>query len=217
MSSPARPPRPSATRAVLALAVPAFGALAAEPLFVMVDTAIVGHLGTAPLAGLALAGTVLDTCVYLGWFGAETPVHAAAWEYLRWSAPGLPAMLVVLAGVGAAAKTGAPLFLRTCCLRAAGLATLAVAASLGAVQLAAHQIAANVWMFSALTTDALAIAAQALVGARLGAADRAGLTEVKRVVIRLSVLTGPALLWAGYAGWFMLVRALVYRRRALSI
>jgi putative MATE family efflux protein len=291
-------------RQVLSLAIPALGALAAEPLFVMVDSAIVGHLGTAPLAGLALAGMVLETCVYLcvflayattagvaraygagqmsdaarrgidalwlalglglavgavllwggrsvlGWFGPETAVLDAATEYLRYSAPGMPAMLVVLAatgvlrglqntkitlyvalaggvidaacsyllcypaglgikgsalgtvisqvvmalwagglvvvlarrhgasllphphGVWAAARAGAPLFLRTCCLRAAGLTNLAVATSLGSVQLAAHQIVANVWMFSALATDALAIAAQALVGASLGRRDQ---------------------------------------------
>jgi putative MATE family efflux protein len=41
------------------LALPAFGALAAEPLYVLADTAIVGRLGTRPLAGLAVAGIVL--------------------------------------------------------------------------------------------------------------------------------------------------------------
>lgn len=41
------------------LALPAFGALAAEPLYILVDTAIVGHLGTHPLGGLAVAGIVL--------------------------------------------------------------------------------------------------------------------------------------------------------------
>src|SRR4051812_49605879 len=46
-------------REILRLAVPAVGALAAEPLYVLVDTAIVGHLGVAPLAGLAIAGTLL--------------------------------------------------------------------------------------------------------------------------------------------------------------
>jgi putative MATE family efflux protein len=46
-------------REVLALAVPALGALIAEPLYVLGDTAIVGHLGTIPLAGLALAGLLL--------------------------------------------------------------------------------------------------------------------------------------------------------------
>ena len=44
---------------ILKLAVPALGALAAEPLYVLADTAIVGHLGTPQLAALALAGTVL--------------------------------------------------------------------------------------------------------------------------------------------------------------
>jgi putative MATE family efflux protein len=56
---------PEADRRIIALAVPALGALAAEPLYVLVDTAIVGHLGVAPLAGLALAGTVLATVTTL--------------------------------------------------------------------------------------------------------------------------------------------------------
>src|ERR1700754_4985419 len=43
------------------LAVPALGALAAEPLYVLVDTAIVGHLGTSQLASLAIAATVMST------------------------------------------------------------------------------------------------------------------------------------------------------------
>jgi putative MATE family efflux protein len=46
-------------REIFALALPAFGALAAEPLYVLVDTAIVGRLGTRPLGGLAVAGIVL--------------------------------------------------------------------------------------------------------------------------------------------------------------
>ena len=48
-------------REILRLAVPALGALAAEPLYVLVDTAIVGHLGTTQLASLAIAATVLTT------------------------------------------------------------------------------------------------------------------------------------------------------------
>ena len=44
---------------ILRLALPALGALAAEPLYLLVDTAIVGHLGTPQLAALALAATVL--------------------------------------------------------------------------------------------------------------------------------------------------------------
>jgi putative MATE family efflux protein len=46
---------------ILRLAVPALGALIAEPLYVLTDTAIVGHLGTDELAGVAIAGAVLLT------------------------------------------------------------------------------------------------------------------------------------------------------------
>jgi putative MATE family efflux protein len=48
-------------RQIRLLAIPALGALAAEPLYVLVDTAIVGHLGTTQLAALAIAATVLST------------------------------------------------------------------------------------------------------------------------------------------------------------
>ena len=48
-------------REILRLAVPALGALASEPLYVLVDTAIVGHLGTQELASLAIAATVMAT------------------------------------------------------------------------------------------------------------------------------------------------------------
>ncbi|WP_022868890.1 MATE family efflux transporter [Schaalia vaccimaxillae] len=48
---------------ILALAIPALGALIAEPLFTFIDSAMVGHLGTAQLAGLGLASTVLNTIV----------------------------------------------------------------------------------------------------------------------------------------------------------
>jgi putative MATE family efflux protein len=51
-------------RRILALAVPALGALIVEPLYNVTDTAIVGHLGRSPLGGLALATTVLNL---LGW------------------------------------------------------------------------------------------------------------------------------------------------------
>ncbi|UYM07851.1 MATE family efflux transporter [Solicola gregarius] len=58
-------------RQILKLAIPAFAALVSEPLFLLADTAIVGHLGTTPLAGLAIAATVLQTliglCVFLAY------------------------------------------------------------------------------------------------------------------------------------------------------
>jgi putative MATE family efflux protein len=52
-------------REILRLALPALGALVAEPLYLLTDSAIVGTLGTAPLAGLGLAATVLTTAVSL--------------------------------------------------------------------------------------------------------------------------------------------------------
>jgi putative MATE family efflux protein len=50
----------SPVRRLLGLGVPALGVLAAEPLYVLVDTAVVGHVGALALAGLALGGVVLS-------------------------------------------------------------------------------------------------------------------------------------------------------------
>jgi putative MATE family efflux protein len=303
-------------REVLALALPALGALVAEPLYVLGDTAIIGHLGTAELAGLGVAsaalvtgagifvflaygttsvvarhlgagdersaigagidglwlalglGTVVATVVGV-WaepisaaFGASPTVIEQATTYLRVSALGLPGMLVILAVTGvlrglqdtvtplvasvagfgvnialnlffvyglhwgiagsawgtviaqtgmaaalvtvlvvkararqaslhphpgrvlAAARTGMPLLVRTLALRAVLLLTTWVAASLGDVTLAAHQVAMTVWSFLAFALDALAIAAQAIVGRALGAGDRQGVREAMGTMTR---------------------------------
>jgi putative MATE family efflux protein len=141
-------------REILRLAVPAFGALIAEPIYVLTDTAIVGHLGTTELGALSAASAVLLTsysiCIFLAYgttaavarllgagehrraaheavqgvwlalllgvalaliglvagrqalrlFGDDPAVQAGAWVYLRASLPGIPAALVMLAGVG---------------------------------------------------------------------------------------------------------------------
>lgn len=70
--------RKAIDRSIAALAVPALGALIAEPLFLIVDSALVGHLGATPLAGLAIASTVLQTAVGLMIFLAysTTPLVA---------------------------------------------------------------------------------------------------------------------------------------------
>ena len=145
---------PGQHREVLRLAVPAFLALVAEPLFLLADSAIVGRLGVAPLAGLGVASAVLLTGVNVfvflaygttavvarqlgagsragavtagidgtwlavvlgvvttaavalgarplaGAFGASAAVLDQATTYLRISALGIPAMLVVLATTG---------------------------------------------------------------------------------------------------------------------
>jgi putative MATE family efflux protein len=290
-------------RDILRLAVPALGALVAEPLFLIVDSALVGHLGVTPLAGLGIASAVLQTIVGLmvflaysttpavarrfgagnltkavsvgidgmwlalgigavlavvgylatpflvGLFGATPEVAVEAVTYLGISMWGLPAMLIVFAatgllrgmqdtvtplwiaglgfganallnwlfiygigwgiagsaagtvvaqwgmvaayvlvigrlarrhaasvrpqreGVSGSARSGGWLFLRTVSLRVALLATVAVATGLGTEELAGWQIAFTIFSTAAFALDALAIAAQALIGKGLGAAD----------------------------------------------
>lgn len=54
------------TGRIVSLAASAFVVLAAEPLFLLVDTAVVGHLGAIPLAGLGAAGTVMTLLALVG-------------------------------------------------------------------------------------------------------------------------------------------------------
>src|SRR6476469_3116014 len=109
LSTMSRPPGMPTDRDVLWLAIPALGALIAEPLYVLGDTAIIGHLGTVPLAGLALAGLLLSEilgfCTFLEYgttaraarlYGAGR--HEAALDagvQATWLALGLGAVLVV--------------------------------------------------------------------------------------------------------------------------
>ncbi|MFC8171236.1 MATE family efflux transporter [Streptomyces sp. NPDC057325] len=77
-------------REIVSLALPAFGALVAEPLFLMVDSAVVGHLGTPQLAGLAIAAALLSTAVSVFVFLAYATTAAVA---RRVGAGDLPAAL----------------------------------------------------------------------------------------------------------------------------
>ncbi|GAA1741645.1 MATE family efflux transporter [Rothia terrae] len=304
----------SLNRQILALAIPAFGALIAEPLFVMADSAIIGHLGTPQLAGLTLGSTVVQTVIGLSVFlsysttpavarafgagnlkqaytagrdglltalllgvlvggilwifapaivtilGGQGDVHGFGVDYLRWSMPGLPAMLAVLAAVGVlrgmqdtktplyvatagavlnaalnwvlvypvgmgvagsalgtsvvqwlmalvlgamvvrgmrahgvpfalhgsgvlgVLKVGSWLMLRTLSMRIALLATVFVATTQGAENLAAYQLVLTFFNFLAFALDSLAIAAQALLGKELGARDLTLLEERDAVV-----------------------------------
>mgnify|MGYP000845684361 FL=1 len=316
---------PSQHREILRLAVPAFLTLIAEPLFLLADTAIVGHLGTASLAGLGVASAVLLTTagifVFLAYgttalvarqvgagsragavaagidgtwlaialgvlsglviavfatplcraFGASPAALDEAVTYLRISAAGLPGMLVILATTGVlrglqdtrtplvasvlgfasnvalnvlfvyglgmgiagsalgtviaqtgmaaalvtvliryaaqvhlplrahpgrvlgAARHGIPLLVRTLALRAVLVTTVWVAAGLGDVPLAAHQVTATLWSFLAFALDALAIAAQALTGKSLGAGDVDGVRSATTLMIRWGVALGVVL------------------------
>ncbi|WP_181310127.1 MATE family efflux transporter [Nocardioides campestrisoli] len=91
-------------REILRLAVPAFFALIAEPLYLLSDSAIVGHLGTEELAGLGIAGVVLQTivglCVFLA-YGTTASVarHLGAGDLRRALTQGVDGVwLAVLLG-----------------------------------------------------------------------------------------------------------------------
>jgi MATE family, multidrug efflux pump len=67
-------------RRILGLAVPALGVLAAEPLYILVDTAVLGHLGAVPLAALGVGGVLLAQVAVQGNFLAYgTTGRAARW------------------------------------------------------------------------------------------------------------------------------------------
>ncbi|WP_457099553.1 MATE family efflux transporter [Microbacterium sp. P5_E9] len=315
-------PGQTLNRDILRLAVPALGALIAEPLFLIVDAAMVGHLGVTQLAALGIASAVLQTIVGLmvflaysttpavarrfgggdltkavsvgidgmwlalglgaglalagffatpllvGLFGATPEVASEAIVYLQISVWGLPAMLVVFAatgllrglqdtvtplwiagvgfganallnlmfiyglgwgiagsaagtvvaqwgmvaafavvvgrlarrheasvrphreGVRGSARSGGWLFLRTVSLRVALLATVVVATGLGTEELAGWQVAFTIFSTAAFALDALAIAAQALIGKGLGADDRALVRHV----------LGRTLAWGAWFG-----------------
>jgi putative MATE family efflux protein len=96
-------------------------------------------------------------------------------------------------GILANARAGGPLFVRTLSLRLALLLTVVVATSLGPVPLAAHQVVGAVWGLAAFALDALAIAAQALVGHALGASDVRLVRALLRRTLQWGVGAGAAL------------------------
>lgn len=313
---------PSLAKQILVLAVPALGALIAEPLFLMADSAIVGHLGVAELAGAALGTTVLHTAVGLMIFlaYATTPAVARAigagqlskamaagrdgmWfavalgvllslagfifarplirllggegqslefavDYILYSMPGLTAMLLVLAATGvlrgmqdtktplvvatagfglnivlnfvfvyglhmsvagaalgtsiaqwlmalvylwmlvprireakialrpswagfiSTGQVGSWLMLRNLTMRAALLLTVVVATNSGQLTLASHQLVFTIFSFLAFALDALAIAAQALIGKELGAGDASQVRQLTGLMSRWGIYFG---------------------------
>ena len=65
-------------RRIAALALPALGSIAAEPAYSLADTAIVGHLGRAPLGSLAIATTALTMTAWLAIFLTTATTSAVA-------------------------------------------------------------------------------------------------------------------------------------------
>ncbi|MGC9666404.1 MATE family efflux transporter [Planosporangium sp. 12N6] len=308
-------------RRVAALALPALVVLAAEPLYVLVDTAVVGHLGYTQLAALAIGGNVMTVAAWLGtvlaygttgrsarrygagdragavaegvqasWLaltagvviivltqvlagpltsllaGDSPEVAAAAARWLRIASLGAPGLLLATAGNGwlrgvqdtrrpmyyvlganllsavacpvlvysaglgltgsavanVAAQTvsgalfvralvtervsvrprpavlrrqlvlGRDLLLRGAAFQACFISAAAVAARFGSAALAAHQIALQLWFFTALVLDAVAIAAQSLVGAHLGAGEAGEARSLARRIVVIGLASGTA-------------------------
>ena len=314
-------PDAASPRRIAALALPALGVLAAEPIYLLFDIAVVGRLGVLPLAGLAIGGLILSVVssqltflsygttarsarfygagdrtaavgegVQATWLAlglglaivavvqvAAVPIvsaiaaggdiAAAALPWVRIAIAGVPAILIsaagngwmrgvqdtmrplryVLIGFGASAVLcpllvygwlglprlelagsavanlvgqwlaallfcrallvervplrldlsvlraqvvmGRDLVLRTMAFQACFISAAAVAARFGAAALAAHQVVLQLWNFLALVLDSLAIAAQSLVGAALGAGRTA---HAKSVAWRVTVFSTVA-------------------------
>lgn len=137
------------------------------------------------LAGLGLS-TVLCPVLVFGWFGApELGLVGSAWANLAGQV--VSGLLFLGALVRAAPSLrprpdlvraqlvlGRDLIVRSLSFQVCFVSAGAVAARAGAQFVGAHQIAMQLWNFVALVLDSLAIAAQTLVGAALGAGDRAG-------------------------------------------
>jgi putative MATE family efflux protein len=146
--------------------------LAANLLSALLCPLLVYPLGLG-LAGSAIANAVAQT------LGGLLFVRALVIERvsLRPHPASLRRQLVV----------GRDLFVRGAAFQACFLSAAAVCARFGAPVLAAHQIALQLWMFCALALDAIAIAAQSLVGAALGAGDLAG---ARRTANRITLMGG---------------------------
>ncbi len=115
--------------------------------------------------------------MYLLWVGRAVREHGVA------LGPNVRA-LIEQAGVAG------DLFLRTAALRGSFTVGVAAAARIGTVDLAAHEIAFQVWVFIALALDAVAIAGQAMIGRFLGADDREGARRVGNRMVAWGLVTG---------------------------
>lgn len=328
-TAPTDPPKqeasaPSVAKQLALLAIPTFGQLIAEPAFILVDTAIIGHVSDSALAGLSLGSTVVLTAVGLCIFLAYSTTSQVArllgagrkreglqvglnslwlslligivlavllfafagpicWLiggrgsdldqaiiYTRAVVIGIPGMLLVyasngifrglqkvnitlvaavsgallntvldvlfviglgwgiagsgvatliaqwymgvflavpairwalqhgaklkprLSGIVAAGSDGFPLFLRTLALRVAIVATVVVAAAMGTQVLAGYQIVNATWSFAVNVLDSVAIAGQALVGAKLGARDFSQARSLTTITARAGAIIGVA-------------------------
>ncbi|GAA1464356.1 MATE family efflux transporter [Williamsia maris] len=108
------------------------------------------------------------------------------------------------------------LIVRSLSFQVCFLSAAAVAARFGVASLAAHQLVLQLWNFVSLLLDSLAIAAQSLVGAALGAKAIPGAIGVARKVTAMSVAAALALVALFAAGQPVLARIFTDDRDVLD-
>lgn len=128
--------------------------------------------------GLGIAGAALGTAI-AQWTSA---IILSTWVLRRSAAEGV-ALGFNPGGILAAARSGSWLVLRAAAMQAAITVTTFTAAGLGEESLAAHQVTYTLWQTMTYALDAFAIAAQALIGLRLGAGDVEGTRRITRRVL----------------------------------
>ncbi len=158
------------------------------PLLVAVSGAVVNlviELILVPGLGYGVGASALSTVIAQVGTGL---VFAVA--VIRWSrrlgvglAPDVGALVRVMVA-------GQPLILRAVALRGSFSLATAVAARIGVAELAAHQVATQIWGTLSLALDAVAIAGQALTGRWLGAGDAERARGAARRMIELDVGVG---------------------------
>ncbi|MDG4664992.1 MATE family efflux transporter [Mycobacterium sp. 236(2023)] len=152
------------------------------------------------VVGFALSAVLCPVLVY-GWLGAPEmglPGSAVANVVGQWLAAALFCWALIVekvplrlrpAVLRAQVVMGRDLILRTMAFQACFISAGAVAARFGAASVAAHQVVLQLWSFLALVLDSLAIAAQSLVGAALGAGQ---LAHAKSVAWRVTIFSTVA-------------------------
>ena len=161
--------------------------------------------------GFNLINAVLDPILIfgLGWglAGAATATVAAQWMGAitfvglllgkRREELGITPSWPRLRSLVPFLRVGRDLLVRTAALVGTMTLATAVAARVGTTAVAAHQVAAQLWLFLALVVDALAVAGQALVSKHLGAGDRAAARGVSNRLLQWGIVVG-ILLGAGF-------------------
>ncbi len=141
-------------------------------------------------AGWGLDGAAWATVV-AQWMGALAFVRLlfGPRRELLGAAPRLPRMLELLPFL----RVGGELSIRTFALIGTMTLATAVATRVGTAEVAGHQVAVQLWMFLALVVDAVAVAAQALVGRYRGEGSGADLRAMTNRLLLWGAVVGVAL------------------------